>query len=291
MKLLESELKFFITDGNPNVVDETTRKMAVKDGGFGVPNINTFWKSIRMAWLRRSISSDSTWFKLHHHEVFPNAFDPIRSNFESLSKAKSKCMNPFWKEVYSALLDCRLKVLLNHPDEYRYVPINGEPHVTNNKIPIRQEWALHKNLDAIIDNNGNFRELSNMNSVRKPFKYEYDELRYAVKDFLDIYSGGRLGANNRKAIAYNIGGKEYNVYGCMVTKRKKRCSYFNSLLNAHAKRDGWVNCSIKLESEADNVGMNWEYDEFEILTIVKQVYRTPYLKRLKQFFLRLLRNN
>ena len=54
LKLLESELKFFISDGNPNVVDEITRKMAVKDGGFGVPNINTFWKSIRMSWLRRS---------------------------------------------------------------------------------------------------------------------------------------------------------------------------------------------------------------------------------------------
>ena len=42
LKSLESELKFFITDGNPSVVDEKTRRMAVKDGGFGVPNINTF---------------------------------------------------------------------------------------------------------------------------------------------------------------------------------------------------------------------------------------------------------
>ena len=98
MKLLESELKFFITDGSPNVVDETTRKMAVKNGGFGVPNINSFWKSIRMSWLRRSISSDSTWFKLHSYEVFPNAFDPIKSNFESLTKAKDKCLNPFGRK-------------------------------------------------------------------------------------------------------------------------------------------------------------------------------------------------
>ena len=52
LKILESELKFFILDGNPNVVDETTRKMAVKDGGFDIPNINLFWKSIRMYWLR-----------------------------------------------------------------------------------------------------------------------------------------------------------------------------------------------------------------------------------------------
>ena len=104
----------------------------------------------------------------------------------------------FWKEVYSALLECRLNVLLDHPHEYRHVPINREPHVTNNRIPIRQEWAQYKNLDVIIDSNGNFRELDTVNSGRKPFEYEYCELRRAVKDFLDIYSGGRLGANNHK---------------------------------------------------------------------------------------------
>ena len=77
LKLLESELKFFITDGNPNVVDETTRRMTVKNGGFVVPNINTFWKSIRMSWLRRSISSDSTWFKVHYHECFQMLLTPL----------------------------------------------------------------------------------------------------------------------------------------------------------------------------------------------------------------------
>ena len=60
LKILESELKFFILDGNPSVVDETTRKMAVRDGGFGIPNINFFWKSIRMSWLRRLIDSEAT---------------------------------------------------------------------------------------------------------------------------------------------------------------------------------------------------------------------------------------
>ena len=37
--------------------------------------------------------------------------------------------------------------------------------------------------------------------------------------------------------------------------------------------------------------MSWECAEFEIIAIVKQVYRTPYLNRLKQFFLGLRRIN
>ena len=62
-----------------------------------------------------------------------------------------------------------------------------------------------------------------MNCNRKPFEYEFCELKRAVRDFLDIYSGGRLGANNRKLITNNSGGKEYNVYGRIVTKMKKGC--------------------------------------------------------------------
>ena len=37
---------------------------------------------------------------------------------------------------------------------------------------------------------------------------------------------------------------DYNIYGRLVTKRKKGCSFFYSLLNTHAKSDGWVKCCI-----------------------------------------------
>ena len=100
LKLLESELKIFISDNNPNIVDETTRHMAGRPGGLVVPNINNFWKSLRLSWFRREINSKSTWYKLHISEVSPFAFDPIKSNYDSLSKARSKCKNPFWKDAF-----------------------------------------------------------------------------------------------------------------------------------------------------------------------------------------------
>ena len=226
LRSLELELKQFIANNNPNVVDDKTRKMTVKDGGFGVPNVNTFWKSIRMSWLRRSIGSESTWFKLHQQEVYPNAFDPQKSNFESLTKAKSKCSNPFWKEVYSSLIECRLNVLLNHPAEYRHIPINGEPLITCNNILVRQEWAQSKCLDSIIDNKGNLKSINEVNCSRKPFEYEYKELKKVLGDFLGIYLGGRLRANRRKVIINSSEYAGYNIYGRIVTKRKKGCSYY-----------------------------------------------------------------
>ena len=83
----------------------------------------------------------------------------------------------------------------------------------------------------------------------------------------------------------------YNIYRRIVTKRKKGSSFFYSLLNAHAKNDRWVPCSLKMESEALDEGMNWDCNEYDTLTRVKQVYKTPYFNRLKQFYLRLIRNN
>ena len=106
VKALESESTQFISWNNPSVVDDNTRKMPIKEGRFGIPRVNLFWKAIRMSWLRRSAESDSTWLRLHKQEVYPHAFDPYKSNFESLSKAKSICKNPFWKDVYSLLIDC-----------------------------------------------------------------------------------------------------------------------------------------------------------------------------------------
>ena len=138
--------------------------MTVKEGGFGVPNVNTFWKAIRISWLRRSIGSESTWVKLHQQEVFPYAFGPIESNFESLNKAKAKCRNPFWKKIYCSLIDCRLNILLDHPAEYKYIPINREPFITGNSIPVRQEWAPYKCLNSIIDRKGNLRRINEINS-------------------------------------------------------------------------------------------------------------------------------
>ena len=73
----------------------------------------------------------------------------------------------------------------------------------------------------------------------------------------------------------NLSSGELNVSGRIVTKRKKGCSNFYALINTHAKRDRWTMCGVKLEDKLYNEGINWECDKYEVLTIVKQVYKTP----------------
>ena len=41
----------------------------------------------------------------------------------------------------------------------------------------------------------------------------------------------------------------FNLYGRIVTKKAKGCSFFYELLSANAKKDGWVLPEIKLVAE------------------------------------------
>ena len=184
---------------------------------------------------------EAVWFKLHQQELFPYAFDPIKSNFESLNKAKAKCRNPFLKEIYCSLIDCRLNILLDYPDEYKYIPINGEPFITGNSIPVRQEWALYKCLNSIFDHKGNLRRVNEINSSKKTFEYEYNELKVSLRDFLETYLGGRLGANRSKVTTNCSEREAYNIYGQMPPKRKKSSPFSTPcLIHMLKEMDGLI---------------------------------------------------
>ena len=119
------------------------------------------------------------------------------------------CKNPFWKELYSSLITCRLNILQDFPEEYRYITINSKP---------LQSWSVSKNLGEILESNGNFGELNEISGDRKPLIYEYDEIKRTLTHFVEIYFGGRLGANSCRSARSNECGRGYNIYGRLVTK-------------------------------------------------------------------------
>ena len=107
------------------------------------------------------------------------------------------------------------------PQKYRYIPINGDPHISDNGVPMSQYWSTFRNFDDIIEANGKFRKLDDMADDRRPLECEYKELKKTLTDFLDIYSGGRLGANICKLGITVDTNRSYNIYGRLITKRIK----------------------------------------------------------------------
>ena len=93
---------------------------------------------------------------------------------------------------------------------------------------------------------GRFKSIENITNIRKPLEFEYREIRRTLTDFTSIYSGGRLGANSAKLGINSDRAGNFNVYGRLITKRKKGCSHYYGLLNANAKKDGCVRCGLKL---------------------------------------------
>ena len=83
----------------------------------------------------------------------------------------------------------------------------------------------------------------------------------------------------------------FNLYVGIVTKKGRGCSYFYELLCANTKSDGWVIPELKLIAEMTDYEHNLEYENHNFMKYVKEILKMPYLNRLKQFLLRLLRNN
>ena len=65
-------------------------------------------------------------------------------------------------------------------------------------LHIMQDWSMYTILDEIIDANGYFREFGNISDERRPLNFEFNELQKTLTDFVEIYSGGRLGANSSR---------------------------------------------------------------------------------------------
>ena len=83
----------------------------------------------------------------------------------------------------------------------------------------------------------------------------------------------------------------FNLYGRIVTKKAKGCLFFYELLNANTKTDGWVLPKLKLVAEMSDFKNDQDYENTDYMRFVKEIIKMPYLNRLKQFLLRLLRNN
>ena len=76
--------------------------------------------------------------------------------------------------------------------------MNGELHITEKRVSIQQSWSMSINIDEILETNGNFRELNAILGDRKPLSFEYDKLKKTLTDFVEVYSGGRFGANGSR---------------------------------------------------------------------------------------------
>ena len=91
-----------------------------------------------------------------------------------------------------------------------------------------------------------------------------------------------------RKIKPNIG--VFNIYGRIVHKRAKGCSYFYELLSANDKQDGWESPCNRMENDLTNFNPEYDFDRGCFLKNVN-IMKLKYFNRIKQFMIRLYRNN
>ena len=69
IKSLENLIFSFLWGNKPDKVKRDHAKLSEKAGGLGIVDIQDFWKSLKLSWLRRAIGTDAFWPKILQESV------------------------------------------------------------------------------------------------------------------------------------------------------------------------------------------------------------------------------
>ena len=167
------------------------------------------------------------------------------------------------------------------------LPIFGESRFTKSNTPALCEWTIGARIIDVITTNGEFirEQVHVKNALRQPSSLQYCALKNHIKpSFMDTYKH-----TDQKRICDTC---PFNIYGKIVYKRKSGCSYFYSILNFKANKTLlWEKSRISLEKdwEKNNVNVTVKIEEYE--QIIKSVLSMRHFNYLKQFMIKLFRNN
>ena len=107
-------------------------------------------------------------------------FCPVSSNMEDLTKAKTRIKNPIWRDIYCALLKCRISYVTLNPEETLTIHINKEPDLTSNFTGIQQDRSNGIMLHQVLNNEGNLCTRDNLTTPKRPIKMECDAFEKAI---------------------------------------------------------------------------------------------------------------
>ena len=127
--------------------------------------------------------------------------------------------------------------------------------------------------------------------TQKPASFELNALKLAIDNYISEYKY-RCGNDYSECIR-NItpGIGVYNIYGRIVHKRAKGCSYFYELLSINEKKDGWASPCIKMENDIMANDPLYSFEPESFAENIKNIMKLKYFNRIKQFMIRLYHNN
>ena len=195
--------------------------------------------------------------------------------------------NPTMREIYISLLNCKNKIIQMEPTSSLFLPLFGEERVTKNSLPAYCEWAIGSRVLDIITSDGKLAPNNAFikNARRQPVFYQLQNIKNCIKtSFIDIYKAADLRQTRETC--------PFNIYGRIVYKAKKGSAYYYSLLSyKNNKTLLWEKSRISLERDWEKTNIHVTIDIKQYENIIKSVLRMKHHNYLKQFMVKLFRNN
>ena len=107
----------------------------------GVPDIKSFWLSLKFSWLRRLLNTNAFWPKILCEEVKKivdyeaNIPEILQFGPNYLSFIGKKLKNNFWKQIMCSVSPFMQGALFCHPEKLVTAPLWDNPQITRNNKP------------------------------------------------------------------------------------------------------------------------------------------------------------
>ena len=76
-----------------------------------------------------------------------------------------------------------MNILRKYPEEFIFIPINGEPLITKNKIAIKQDCSKAEIINSILNLSGGLIEWDMLQCDKRPLNFEFEEIKRTLSDF------------------------------------------------------------------------------------------------------------
>ena len=140
----------FLWEDKPDRIKRKVTYQKIEHGGLGMPDINTFIKSLKVTWIRRLITNtNNTWTLLLSKQIkYTNILQHLGPDV-FLHNAEIRKSNVFWNEVILSFKDFANSIKILNKDQFLNCPILfndkltiGNKVISNNQLLIREVFFI-----------------------------------------------------------------------------------------------------------------------------------------------------
>ena len=144
LKTVETLFYNFLWGNKTDKVTRNDTKLNEKAGGLGIVDINSFWLSLKISWIRRILNTNAFWpviLKLTVENVLDyniSMMEILQLGPNMLNFIGKKLKNEFWKGVFCSIRFYMQGALFCYPENISQSPIWDNPIFLKSNKPIKK---------------------------------------------------------------------------------------------------------------------------------------------------------